>query len=154
MICCIKHWYHTMDLGLPFHSCTFDDITITSSSFRGNPIFLIIPCFWKHRTPPSNSNFTCSISMIISKKLLKLLKITAFVFQLSVFLWKKRALFINILNKNSLFLVKKTPVTWKQKQLSSKANVIFLDIIMLMLLAKFECDGWFHFFQKQGIIKK
>ena len=30
----------------------------------------------------------------------------------------------------------------------------FLDIIMLMLLAKFEFDGWFHFFQKQGIIKK
>ena len=26
---------------------------------------------------------------------------------------------------------------------------------MLMLLAKFECDGWFHFFfKKQGIIKK
>ena len=25
---------------------------------------------------------------------------------------------------------------------------------MLMLLAKFELDGWFHFFQKQGIIKK
>ena len=23
-----------------------------------------------------------------------------------------------------------------------------------MLLAKFEFDGWFHFFQKQGIIKK
>ena len=23
-----------------------------------------------------------------------------------------------------------------------------------MLLTKFECDGWFHFFQKQGIIKK
>ena len=25
---------------------------------------------------------------------------------------------------------------------------------MLMLLAKFESDRWFHFFQKQGIIKK
>ena len=25
---------------------------------------------------------------------------------------------------------------------------------MFMLLAKFEFDGWFHFFQKQGIIKK
>ena len=25
---------------------------------------------------------------------------------------------------------------------------------MLMLLAKFEFDGWFFFFQKQGIIKK
>ena len=25
---------------------------------------------------------------------------------------------------------------------------------MLMLLAKFECDGWFHFFKKQGIIQK
>ena len=25
---------------------------------------------------------------------------------------------------------------------------------MLMLLAKFEFDGWFHFFQKQGIIIK
>ena len=24
---------------------------------------------------------------------------------------------------------------------------------MFMLLAKFECDGWFRFFQKQGIIK-
>ena len=23
-----------------------------------------------------------------------------------------------------------------------------------MLLAKFEFDGWFHFFKKQGIIKK
>ena len=47
MICCIKHWYHTMDHGLPFYSCTFDDITMTSSGFRGNPIFLIIPCFWE-----------------------------------------------------------------------------------------------------------
>ena len=25
---------------------------------------------------------------------------------------------------------------------------------MLMLLAKFEFDRWFHFFKKQGIIKK
>ena len=25
---------------------------------------------------------------------------------------------------------------------------------MLMLLEKFEFDGWFHFFQKQEIIKK
>ena len=25
---------------------------------------------------------------------------------------------------------------------------------MFMLLAKFEFDGWFHFFQKQGTIKK
>ena len=27
-----------MDLDLPVHSCTFDDITMTSSGFRGNPI--------------------------------------------------------------------------------------------------------------------
>ena len=38
-ICCIKHKYQTMDLGLPFHSCTFDDITMTSSGFRGNLFF-------------------------------------------------------------------------------------------------------------------
>ena len=41
----------TMDLGLPFHSCTFDDIMMTSSSFRGNPIFLIILCFCKMEPP-------------------------------------------------------------------------------------------------------
>ena len=41
-----------MDLGLPFHSCTFDDIMMTSSGFRGNPIFFwIIPCFWKNGPP-------------------------------------------------------------------------------------------------------
>ena len=28
-----------LDLSLPFHSCTFDDITITSSCSRGNPFF-------------------------------------------------------------------------------------------------------------------
>ena len=70
MICCIKLWYHTMDLGLPFHSCTFDDITMTSSSFRGNHIFLIIPCFWKKWNHPSNSNFASSLSMIISKNIM------------------------------------------------------------------------------------
>ena len=50
----------------------------------------------------------------------------------------------------------KRHITGKQKQLSSKANVFFffffffffLDIITLMLLAKFEFDTWFHFFKK------
>ena len=46
---------------------------------------------------------------------------------------------------------KKRTVTWKQKQLSSKAKVIFLDIIML--LAKFEFDGWFHFFKNKELSK-
>ena len=36
-----------MDLGLPFRLYTFDDITMKSSGFKGYPIFLIIPCFWK-----------------------------------------------------------------------------------------------------------
>ena len=51
----------------------------------------------------------------------------------------------------------KKPITGKQKQLSSKANVFFsfVDIIMLMLLAKFEFDTWFHFLnKKQRIIQK
>ena len=51
MICCIKHWYQTMDLGLPFHLWTFDDIMMASSGFRGNPfLLLIIPCFQKNGT--------------------------------------------------------------------------------------------------------
>ena len=25
---------------------------------------------------------------------------------------------------------------------------------MLMLLAKFECDGWFHFFKNKELLKK
>ena len=33
-----------------YFSCTFDDIMMTSSGFRGNPIFWIIPCFWKNGT--------------------------------------------------------------------------------------------------------
>ena len=67
-------------------------------------------------------------------------------YQQSEFLFK---MFI----KSALYLSKR-PKTGNQKQLSSKANVIFLDIIMLIMLAKFEFDTWFHFFQKQGIIKK
>ena len=60
--------------------------------------------------------------------------------------------------KSALYLTKK-PITGKQKQLSSKANVFFsfVDIIMLMLLAKFEFDTWFHFLnkkKKQRIIQK
>ena len=47
--------------------CTFDDIMMMSSGFRGNPIFLIIPCFWKKWNHLSNSNFASSISRIISK---------------------------------------------------------------------------------------
>ena len=49
----------------------------------------------------------------------------------------------------------KRPITGKHKQLSSKANVFFffffffLDIITLMLLAKFEFDAWFNFFKKK-----
>ena len=50
--------------------------------------------------------------------------------------------------KRALYLIK-SPITGKQKQLSSKANVyFFIDIITLMLLAKFELDTWFHFSKK------
>ena len=38
-----KYWYHTMDLSFPFHSCTFDDIMMMSSGFKGNPVFC---CCW------------------------------------------------------------------------------------------------------------
>ena len=51
-----------MDLVLPFHSCTFDDITMTSSGYRGNPIFFVYnSLFLKKWNHPSNSNFVSSI---------------------------------------------------------------------------------------------
>ena len=40
-----------MDLGLPFNSSTFDDIMMTSSGFRGNPIFLNNFLFLKNGPP-------------------------------------------------------------------------------------------------------
>ena len=42
-------------------------------------------------------------------------------------------------------------VTWKQTQISSKADI--LDIIMFMLLAKFEFDGWFLFIKNKELLK-
>ena len=36
-----------MDFGLPFHSCTFDDIMMVSSGVRGNPIFFDNSLFLK-----------------------------------------------------------------------------------------------------------
>ena len=39
-----------MDLGLPFYLCTFDDITVSSSGFTGNPIFFDNSLFLKNGT--------------------------------------------------------------------------------------------------------
>ena len=52
MICCIKHWNHTMDLSLPFRLCTFDDITMTSSVFKRNPIFFLSFHVFENMDPP------------------------------------------------------------------------------------------------------
>ena len=65
---------------LSFHSCTFYDNTMKSSGFRENPIFLIIPCFWKKLNHLSNSNFASSISIIISKKITLALKLILLLF--------------------------------------------------------------------------
>ena len=63
---------------------------------------------------------------------------------------KKWSLF-KMFIKSALYLTKRH-ITGKQKQLSSKANVFsfffFIDNMMLMLLAKFDFDTWFHFFKK------
>ena len=45
-----KNLYGTKTLHFPFNFCTFDNIMMTSSCFTGNPIFLIIPCFWQNWT--------------------------------------------------------------------------------------------------------
>ena len=112
MICCIKHWYQIMDLGLPFHSRTFDDIMMTSSGFRENPIFF--DNFVFEKMDPvihlSNSNFASSISMKKSKKIVLAFEDYCFCFPVVGLFVKSRAPFINIWNKNSLFWQKK-PVT-------------------------------------------
>ena len=66
----------------------------------------------------------------------------------SLFLPKKR-IFIQNAYKEHLLFDKKT-YNWKTKAVIFKSQHTFLDIIMLMLLAKFEFDRWFHI----GIIKK
>ena len=47
-----QHWYQTMDLGLPFHSCTFDDITMTSSQVLGEILFFYNSLFFEKMEPP------------------------------------------------------------------------------------------------------
>ena len=55
--------HQTMDLGLPFHSCTFDDITMMSSGL-GEILFFVYSFFffffWKKWNHVSNSNFASS----------------------------------------------------------------------------------------------
>ena len=107
MICCIKHWYQTMDLGLPFHSCTFDDITMTSSGFRGNPIFFYNSLFLKKWNHSSNSNFASSISMIISKKITLAFEDNCFCFQVRAFLYQKSEFLFKMFIKSTLYLTKR-----------------------------------------------
>ena len=50
----------------------------------------------------------------------------------------------------------KRPVTgkWKTKAVISKSLHNSLDIFMLILLAKFEFDRWFHIFKNKELTKK
>ena len=80
-----------------------------------------------------------------------------FCFQVRAFFTKKVKFIQNVYKERPLF--DKRTYNWKTKAMSSKANVFFsfADIIMLMLLAKFEFVTRFHFLKqtkKQGIIKK
>ena len=74
-----------------------------------------------------------------------------FCFQVTGFFLSKSEFLFKMFIRSTLYLTKKKPLTGKQKQLSSKANVIFLDIIMLMLLAKFEFDRWIHFLKNKEL---
>ena len=76
-----------------------------------------------------------------------------FCFEVTAFFFTKRVSFYSNVYKEHPLFDKKT-YNWKTKVVIFKSKRNFLDIIKLMLLAKFEFDRWFHFFQKQGIIKK
>ena len=74
-----------------------------------------------------------------------------FCFQVTGFFYQKSEFLFKMFIKQLPLFHKKT-YNWKTKAVIFKSYCNFLDIIMLMLLGKFEFDGWFHFFQKQGII--
>ena len=75
-----------------------------------------------------------------------------FCFQVTDFFYQKRELLFKMFINNALYFTK--TYNWKTKAVIFKSLCNSLDIIILMLLAKFKFDGWFHFFKKQGIIKK
>ena len=86
-----------------------------------------------------------------------------FCFQVTSFFTKKVKFIQNVYKEGPLF--DKKTYNWKTKAIVFKSLCIlffffffFLDIITLMLLAKFEFDTWFHLFKKktkkQGNIKK
>ena len=50
--------------------------------------------------------------------------------------------------------MKKKGCNFKTKTVILKSQCNFLDIIMLMLLTKFEFDGWFNFFKNKELSKK
>ena len=62
-------------------------------------------------------------------------------------------MFIQNVYKGRPLFDKKT-YNWKTKAVILKSQRTFLDIIMLMLLAKFEFDGWFHCFKNKELSKK
>ena len=98
--------YHAMGLRLSYHSYTFDDITLTSSGFRGNPTFFDNSLFVDICNHPSNSNFANSISIILSKNLHYILRITVFVFKLQAgfFFYQRKWIFIqNVYKERPLF---------------------------------------------------
>ena len=76
-----------------------------------------------------------------------------FYLQVTAFFYKKNEFLFKLFLKSTLYLTKR-PITEKRKQQSSKAKEFFLDIIMLMLLAKFEFDRWFHFVKNKELSKK
>ena len=129
MICCIKHWYHSIGLSLPFHSCIFDNATITASGFK------IVPCLWKNGT-------TYKLKLCKQHKILCQLLRTVFVLKLQYFFFTKRSDFY----QNCLF--DKRSYNWKTNAVVYKRNRRFLDIIMLMLLGKFALWCMVNFFHK------
>ena len=91
-----------------FPLSTFDDITVTSSCFRGNPIFFDNSLFLKKWNHPSHSNFASSISMIISKKITLAFEDNCFCFQVTGFFYQKKWIFVkNVYKQRPLFQKKK-----------------------------------------------
>ena len=88
-----------------------------------------------------------------TKKITLAFEDNCFCFQVTAFFYQKKWIFIqNVYKKRPLF--DKMTYNWKTKAVIFKPNLLFVDIIMLMLLAMFEFDRWFHIFKNKELSKK
>ena len=75
-----------------------------------------------------------------------------FCFQVTAFFYQKSEFSFKMFIKNALCLTR--PITGNKSSNLQKLKLIFLDIIMFILLAKFEFEKWFHFLKNKELSKK